>query len=116
MILIVACFLTGCSRPSNFAECMLEDMQGVKNAPVFAATYKSCNTRFNNSYKEIQQGSGRGIFSYNNREECVLKNAKNTTFERASSSISIACGCLYNEPDYQGQTCYSYFCKGSNCR
>lgn len=84
---------------------MVQDLKGVQNEQVFAATYRSCIADFPQSYKKIEQGSGRGFFSYENREECVIDNAKNITSERASQAVSFACACLYDEPKWKGQTC-----------
>jgi hypothetical protein len=103
LVLVIA--LTGCSRPDNFAECIVEDMQGVQNQQVFGAIYKSCRTKFPKALSEIEKGSGRGLFSYKNREECVVDNAKDTTFPRAAMSVAVACACLYDEPKWQGQKC-----------
>lgn len=106
LVLVLA--LTGCSKPSNFAECVIQDMEDVQNPQVFSAIYTSCRTKFPNLYSDIEQGSERGMFGYKDRGECVVDNAKGTTYQRASASISIACGCLYDEPSYQGQTCQQH--------
>lgn len=114
--LIILFFLTSCSKPSNFAECIVQDMEGVQNIQVYSAIFKACKMEFPEAYKNIQQGSGRVLFSNVSREECVIKNAKNTTFQQAATVTTIACGCLYNEPDYKEQTCFEYICKGyTNC-
>ena len=107
--LVLAVARTGCSRPSNFAECIIADMDDVQNPQVFSAIYKSCTTAFPSLYQDIEQGSGQGLFSNKDRSSCVLDNARGATFPRAAESISIACGCLYTEPKYKGQTCKSYF-------
>lgn len=105
----LAMALAGCSKPSNFAECIIKDMNDVHNPQVFVAIYQSCAADFPALYRDIEQGSGQSLFSYKDRESCVLDNAKDTTFQKASGNISVACGCLYDEPSYQGQTCEQYF-------
>ena len=102
---MLAITVTGCSNPSNFAECVVQDMENVQNPQVFSTIYKSCRAKFPSLYSDIKQGSARGMFGYKDRGECVVDNAKDTNYQRASASISIACGCLYDEPSYQGQTC-----------
>ena len=106
LVLVLA--LTGCSKPSNFAECIIQDMEDVQNPHVFSAIYTSCTTGFPTLYRDIEQGSGQGMFAYKDRGECVVDNAKGTTYQRGSASISIACGCLYDEPSYKGQTCQQH--------
>lgn len=106
--LVLAAALAGCSKPSNFAECIIGDMDDVQNPQVFSAIYKSCTTAFPTLYYDIEQGSGQGLFSHKDRSSCVLDNARGATFPRASASISIACGCLYEKPSYKGQTCQQY--------
>ena len=107
--LILLLTLTGCSKPNNFAECIIQDMKDVQNPQVFVTIHKACYAKFTSMYSDIEQGYGRGMFSYENRGECIIDNAKNTTFDRAASSMSVACGCLYDEPQYQGQSCKQYF-------
>ena len=112
MRLFILCMLgliiTGCNlkKPTNFAECILEEMPGVSNESVRFAIHRQCSSQFPEKYNAIKKGSGLGFRSnFKNRDECVIKKNKDIVSRNASININIACSCLYEKPSYDGEIC-----------
>lgn len=106
--LVMITIVTGCTfkNPSNFAECILEDMPGTSNESVRNSVHRQCSSKFPSRYDEIKQGDGLGFRSdFKNRDECVIKKNKNTLNQNASININLACYCLYEKPTYEGERC-----------
>lgn len=102
--------LASCSAVAgNFAECILDDMPGASNGVATGAVFRSCSQSFPGQYHGVVKGSGKGLFGFKNGNECTIKKAKATTFQPAASAISVACGCLYDLPQFDGQTCANFF-------
>ena len=52
---------------------------------------------------------GLGAAGERQREACIVKLAKETVFQPAASAIAVACRCLYDDPQFRGQTCADFF-------
>jgi hypothetical protein len=106
--LVMIAIITGCTfkKPSNYAECILEDMPGTSNESVRYSIHRQCSSKFPNLYDEIKQGEGLGFnSSFKNRDECVIAKNKNTVNQNATININLACSCLYEKPSYDGEIC-----------
>lgn len=82
----------------NFAECLLEKLPGVQNDPAAAAAYQVCAAKWPGLLNGVDQGSGRGFFSFDSGAECALKNSSDTRSSRAAMMIRAACNRLYDRP------------------
>lgn len=53
----------------------------------------------------------RGVvfFGHADGNSCVLKKAKETSYQLSAMQIAFACRCLYDPPEYKGQTCINPF-------
>ena len=106
--LIIITVITGCTfkEPSNFAECILENMPGVSNESARSAVHRQCKKQYPNKLKEIKQGSGLGFNStFKSRDECVIEKNRNTLNKNAAININLACYCLYEKPTFKNQLC-----------
>lgn len=79
----------------NYATCVLDKMPEVKNDVAANAVYRVCRDKYPG---EIEQGSGRGLFTYKSGAECAAKKSADTPSNRAASFIRQACMKLYDEP------------------
>ena len=89
----------------NFATCLLDKMPGSVNGATHAAIYRTCANEFPEKFTSIARGSGRGLFGFKDENACIIKKAKDTTFQYSAGAISIACHCLYKKPDFDGEIC-----------
>lgn len=89
----------------NFAECIISKMPGTSNAAATRAVVQSCGNDHPLRYSGVLRGEGRGIFGYKSGNACMIKEGKSTTFPMAAGAIALACRCLYDEPEFRGQTC-----------
>jgi hypothetical protein len=93
----------------NFAECILDKLPGSSNQATHGAVFNICREKSNEKYTEILKGSGRGFFGHADGNSCVLKKAKETSYQLSAMQIAFACRCLYDPPEYNGQTCINPF-------
>jgi hypothetical protein len=99
-LLCILCVLFSFSvTAENFAECILNDLPGVKNDIAAKAGFQQCEKKYPKGYSEIYQGEGRGLFGYNSGDECTIDKAKETPSRVGGYVINVACYCLYNEPE-----------------
>lgn len=78
--------------PSNFDECILDRMPGVKNDTVASETREICRKEFPNQ-SEVKKKSA--IIGIKNSSECVLKYAKDETSPLSARLIKTSCYKLY---------------------
>lgn len=97
--------LSGSAIAGNYAECILDKMPGVSNAPAVYAVTRSCLADFQLQYYAIEKGSGLGWFGFNTPEECIIKKSRDTVQQNAAMVISYACRCLYEKPKFSGERC-----------
>jgi hypothetical protein len=93
------------SHAGNYVQCLLDNMPGSTNNATTAAVYRKCIAEFPTGANTVVRGSGRGMFSFDNPDACILKKARDTQDQRAAGLISFACYCLYGEPQFPGQGC-----------
>lgn len=84
---------------ANYATCILDKMPGIANDPAAYAVVQLCNSENPAGLRAVPQGSGRGIFGFNNGAECTAKKAGDTRSSQAAIMIGIACRKLYNAPN-----------------
>jgi len=86
----------GMFGPSNFWECILDEMPGVKNDAVAIAIQGKCRKKFPttaNYITEIKKKSS--VFGPKTANECVIKYAENVSSQRGAGLIRSACYRLY---------------------
>lgn len=83
----------------NYATCILDKMPKVENDVTASAVHQLCKGESPQGLEAVEQGSGRGIWSYKSGSECALKKAGNTQSNRAAMLIGLACRKLYDEPN-----------------
>ena len=88
---------TAQAHAGNFATCILDKMPGTQNDVAAVAVYQICNSKHPGGIQVVEQGSGRGIFSYDSGAECTAKKAAETRSNRAAHMIGAACKKLYDE-------------------
>lgn len=82
----------------NFAECLLENLPGVKNQPAANAALQICKKRHPANWASVEQGSGRGFFAaYDSGYECALDIGRDTQQRQAAFLITKSCKLLYDE-------------------
>lgn len=89
----------------DYAACILDKMPGISNAPAAFAVHRTCTAQYPSQYSGVQKGAGRGIFAFDNSEECIIKKSKDTSQSNAAFMIAAACRCLYDPQQYKGQSC-----------
>ncbi|HBT86911.1 MAG TPA: hypothetical protein DEB50_00065 [Desulfobacter sp.] len=83
----------GMFGPSNFWECILDEMPGVKNDAVANATMMKCRKKFpNTAYPQKKSSS---LFGPKTANECIIKYAKDVSSPRGAELIRAACYRLY---------------------
>ncbi len=85
-------WFTGWFGPSNYFECILAKMPGVKNDTVASEMMQICRKEFPNQ-SEVKKKSS--IIGIKNSSECVLKYAKDETSPLSARLIKAACYKLY---------------------
>ncbi len=85
-------WLTGWFGPSNYFECILDKMPGVKNDTAANAVIRLCRNKFPDRSKVKKKSPIIGI---KNGSECVFKYAKDVTSPRGAKLIQAACYKLY---------------------
>lgn len=83
---------SGVFGPSNWAECILEEVPGIQNDRAATMAAIKCNKEF--SYRESIE-KRKPIFGVKTAPECVLKHGKGTVSPKAARFITAACHKLY---------------------
>lgn len=83
---------SGVFGPSNYWECILDRMPGVKNDSVAIEVIRKCRKKFPNSL-EVEKKSP--LFGVKTAGECVLKYGKDISSPRGVKLVRIACYRLY---------------------
>lgn len=83
---------------ANYAECLLEKLPGTANDVAANAIWETCQAKHPGGLQVIEQGSGRGWFSFKSGAECTAKTAGDTRSRMAALGISSACNKLYDPP------------------
>ena len=76
---------------TNYWECILDEMPGVKTKIVAYSVRKKCN-EYGRNYKIKKKSS---FFGIKNASECVIEYAKDTASSVAARAIRQACDKLY---------------------
>lgn len=92
----------------NFAECIINRMQGASTAAVSSTVTRMCNQAHPDGYFTIARGSGRGLFGPKSGDECTIQKAKGTPFQPAAAQMAFACRCLFDKPSYPMDMCARY--------
>ena len=83
----------------NFAECLLENLPGVKNQASTNAALGLCRGKFPGAWATVQKGSGRGFFArFDSGNECAIELGREITVSRAAYLVTNSCKLLYDEP------------------
>lgn len=78
--------------PSNFWECILDEMPGVKNDTAAIEVQRKCYNKFPNT-NEFEKKSP--LFGVKTAGDCVLEYAKDVSSPRGAELIKFACYRLY---------------------
>jgi hypothetical protein len=100
LLILVLFAVTPTAFAENFAECLLDKMPGVQNAPVRFAVHKLCKEKYPGGFDSVQQGASRGYFAkYDSGGECTLAVGRDTLDRYAANLIAVSCRKLYDEPN-----------------
>jgi hypothetical protein len=77
---------------SNYWECILDEMPGVKNDPAAIEVIKNCKKEFPNSTVVEKKSS---LFGTKTAGECVLEYAADVSSPRGATLVRAACYKLY---------------------
>lgn len=102
-------FFSTSTFAANFATCILDKMPGTQNGAVHAAVFQTCGQEHPSRYSGVEKGSGRGIFGFSDGNACTLKKAASTSFQPSAGAIAVACRCLYDKQQANGQMCANFF-------
>lgn len=81
----------------DYAHCILDSAPGLQSDAAAYAAHSVCISKYPGGLNSVEQGSGRGFFSFKSGAECTLKRANETRSHRAAVMISVACRKLYDE-------------------
>lgn len=97
-LLSLLVFLPLIAQADNYATCILDRMPGAQNELEVTAAYQLCKQAYPVGLGEVNQGSGRGLFSssYNSGTECMTDKTANITSRRGAMLIGAACRRLYD--------------------
>jgi hypothetical protein len=95
MMLITPAANAGILGAENYWECILDDMQGVKNDGAAKAVTLSCVSKFPDTSEPTDASSP--LFGAQTRNECYASYGKEATSFRALKQIRMACHFLYPE-------------------
>lgn len=95
---LVLLALPSAALGSDYARCILDHAQSVQNDAAAHAVHQLCMDKFPDGLAAVEQGAGRGLFSYSSGAECMVKKGARTRSRIASLSISQACDRLYDPP------------------
>ncbi|MEE9412155.1 MAG: hypothetical protein V3V22_03790 [Methylococcales bacterium] len=80
---------------NNYWECILDDMQGVKNDRAAKAVTQSCYAKFSNTSEPVDVSAP--LFGAQTRDECFASYGKEATSFSALKQLRMACHFLYPE-------------------
>lgn len=86
------------STAEDFANCIINKMQGIQNDSAAYAVLQLCKERNADGLDGVKQGAGRGLFSFDSGNECTVKKAGNVRSVQAANFIGLACRKLYDPP------------------
>lgn len=95
LILSVPAAKAGILGAENYWECILDDMQSVKNDQAAVAVSMACIEKFPDTSEPTDVSSP--LFGAQTRNECFASYGKEATSFRALSQIRMACHFLYPE-------------------
>lgn len=81
---------------SNFAECIIDRMPGAQNDAVAGAIFRTCLAEHPGGLDAVSQGSGRGWFSYESGNECIIKKGEKIISRNGGNMLTGACNKLYD--------------------
>ena len=84
---------SGILGPSNYWECILDEMPGVKNDPAAIEVIKKCRNEFPNSSNDMEKKSP--IIGVKTAGECVRDYGKEVSSPMGAKAVQIACYRLY---------------------
>ena len=82
----------GVFGPSNYWECILDEMPGVKNDPAAIEVIKKCRNDFSIT-SEVEKKLS--IFGVKTAGECVLKYGRDISSPQGAKFVQAACYRLY---------------------
>lgn len=94
----IAMLLSVPAHGDNYATCALGLLSGVENDSAAVAAAQICREKFPGGIESVEQGAGRGFFSFKSAAECAYDKAKNTPSRAAAYQIRAACNRLYDAP------------------
>ena len=94
------CLVTAPAMASNYGQCVLDSVPGVKNQQAFHAAIRVCATKHPGGLRDLEYGAGKGwLFSkYDSPDECVAKESRETSLIQAVSEIRNVCRVMYGDP------------------
>jgi len=82
----------------NFAECLLDNLPGVKNQASTNAALGLCRGKFPGAWASVQQGAGRGFFAkFDSGNECAIELGRDITVRQGAFLVAKSCKLLYDE-------------------
>ena len=99
---LVALLLAAVTAPAfaaNYAACILDQMPSVANDVAAHAVHQVCLRENPEGLNAVEQGSGRGFFSFDSGAECTAKKAGEVRSNQAARMIGISCRKLYDAPN-----------------
>lgn len=98
VLAISACYFQAANAalfgPSNFGECILENMENVQNDETARAALVDCIGRFPGGFESIEPRNS--IFDrINSWRECMLRYGRNTSSDFAIRRIRAVCVSFY---------------------
>jgi len=97
LLVLVSAF----AQAGDHATCILDKMPGMQNDAAAYAVSTLCLQKNPGGFSVIEQGSGRGLFSYDSGAECAAKKAAGTPSLIGGRLIYVACNKLYDKPKPQ---------------
>ncbi len=83
----------GIFGPSNYWECVLENISGTQSDNAARAIIRNCNEKFSGD-ESIEKKSN--WFGPSNRDECIIEYGKNVSGKFSSRLLIAACNRLYD--------------------
>ena len=97
-VFAVIMLLPATAGAAGFAHCLLSRLPGADNDAMARAAIHLCLQSHPGGFLSVEQGAGRGMFSFKSGAECTIEKAKGTRSNQAAHLIASACRKLYDEP------------------
>lgn len=82
----------------NYATCLLDKMENVKNGSAAQAASRLCRDKHPGGITSVKWGAGLGFWSkYKSPDECIYDRSMKTEDRSAARFIGMACRRLYSE-------------------